>query len=166
MVKSPVSLGATKVDTIGSAAAIVLSQRKPTVYTGRRKILHRTGEHPMGTPDLYEQQKRDSRLKKIREMRSELRKLENALNHIELLVRTPNTPLTSLRQAAVPLRGWSQSLVESYVVMEHVLSSKQDASTAMWKLTDLIRNTVDRYKPAVIEPDPVPYYPDIIDRYG
>jgi hypothetical protein len=36
----------------------------------------------------------------------------------------------------------------------------------MWKLTDLIRNTVDRYKPAVIEPDPVPYYPDIIDRYG
>jgi hypothetical protein len=120
----------------------------------------------MGTPDIYEQQKRDSRLKKIHEMRGELRKLEAVLNHIEALVRTPNTPLQSLRQAAVPLRGWSQSLVESYVVMEHVLSSKQDASAAMWKLTDLIRNTVDRYKPAVIEPDPVPYYPDIIDRYG
>jgi hypothetical protein len=120
----------------------------------------------MGTPDLYEEQKRDSRLKKIREMRGELRKLENALNHIEALVRTPNTPLASLRHAAVPLRGWSQSLVESYVVMEHVLSSKQDATNAMWKLTSLIGQTADRYKPAVIAPDPVPYYPDIIDRYG
>jgi len=36
----------------------------------------------------------------------------------------------------------------------------------MWKLTDLVRTTADRYKPAVIEPDPLPYYPDIIDRYG
>ena len=111
----------------------------------------------MGTPDLYEQQKRDSRLKKIREMRGELRKLENALNHIEVLVRTPNTPLASLRHAAVPLRGWSQSLVESYIVMEYVLSSKQDADNAMWKLNTLIGSTADRYKPAVIEPDPVPY---------
>ena len=100
------------------------------------------------------------------EMRNELRKLETALNQIEHLVRTPNTPLAALRAAAVPLRGWSQSIVESYVVLEHVLSTKQDATIAVQKLYDLIRNTTDRYAPAVIEPDPLPYYPDIIDRLG
>ena len=120
----------------------------------------------MGTPDAYEIQKRESRLKKIREMRNELRRLETALNQIEHLVRTPKVPLQALRAAALPLRGWSQSIVESYIVLEHVLSSKQDAATAMWKLTDLVRTTADRYKPAVIQPDPLPYYPDIIDRYG
>jgi len=120
----------------------------------------------MGTPDNYEQQKRESRLKKIREMRNELRRIEAALNQVEHLVRAPKTPLPLFRLAAVPLRGWTQSLVESYVVLEHVLSSKQDVPSALQQLESVIWRTAERYKPAVIEPDPQPYYPTIMDIYG
>lgn len=111
----------------------------------------------------YERDKLNSRLKRIAKMRKELRHLEGALNHIEHLVRAPSTPLAALRSVAVPFRGWTQSVVESYVILEHVISTKADATLAMKTLSGLVSATADLYAPRVIEPDPVDYV-DPMDR--
>jgi len=93
----------------------------------------------------YERDKLNSRLKRIAKMRKELRHLEGALNHIEHLVRAPSTPLAALRSVAVPFRGWTQSVVESYVILEHVLSAKDDAKFAMQAITNTISETAYLY---------------------
>jgi hypothetical protein len=111
--------------------------------------------------EKYELEKRNSRLKRIAQMRKELRHLEGALNHIEHLVRGPRTPLAALRSVAAPFRGWTLSVVQSYVILEHVLSNSVDAKLAMGKLDSVISSAIDLYAPRVVEPDPV----NFIDPY-
>ncbi len=52
-------------------------------------------------------------------------------------------------------------MVQSYVILEHVLSNSVDAKLAMGKLDSVISSAIDLYAPRVVEPDPV----NFIDPY-
>jgi hypothetical protein len=110
------------------------------------------------------------RLKKIREMRIELKRLEFALMRAESVFISHGTrPVGKLDIKAI--EGWVLSILESYIVLLFTNTPQElDRNIAMQRLYDFIGKHRDRFYrvPGTIDLDakPAPYYPDMIDRYG
>lgn len=113
--------------------------------------------------------RRVPRLEKIREMRSEIKRLDSALVKAESKFG-PNgdRPVGNFEMKAI--EGWVQSLLESYVVLAYTNIPKPlDRNASIQKLRDQISRTSQMFEQEAgtkwLDEPQEPYIPSIIERY-
>ena len=105
------------------------------------------------------------RLAKIKEMRSEGRRLDMALAPLEARF-VSGQPVGQLDLRAV--EGWVLSLAESYVVLAHTSMTPSAASASVNRVVDYIRSSQAKFlrEAGTTSDDPMPspaYAPSIFD---
>jgi hypothetical protein len=113
--------------------------------------------------------RRVPRLEKIREMRSEIRRLDAVLARTEAMFG-PNGNRIVGNFEMKAIEGWVQSLIESYVVLVYTNMPKPlDRNISLQKMYDQLRQTSQKFEreAGTIWEDepPEPYYPSIYDRF-